>query len=180
MDMGSARFAALMRAFLADHFKGFDLKIYGDPAGDQRAQTDETTPYQIMRANGIQAYPGPTNDPIIRIESVEGVLNRMVDGAPGMLIDPSCTTLRQGFRSGYHYRRLQTTGEARYETSPHKNKFSHVHDSLQYLMTGAGEGRLLMGNRAVASAVADRDFNVWDMRGSKRKTGWSNLRRGGL
>ena len=30
--------------------------IYGDPAGDFRSQTDERTPFQIMRNYGLKAY----------------------------------------------------------------------------------------------------------------------------
>ena len=179
-DMGATGFGMLLRDVIAKRYPRSELHIYADPAGDQRAQTDMATPFQILRAQGINALPGPTNDPIIRIESVEATLNRMVEGAPGVLIDPNCKTLRQGFRSGYHYRRLKVGGEARYDTSPSKNRFSHVHDALQYLMTGAGEGKLLLGRGNAKQGVAKRDFNVWDMRGSRKKTGWSNLRQGGL
>jgi len=49
--------------------------------------------------------------------------------------------LRQGFRSGYQYRKMQVSGDARFEDKPLKNKFSHPHDALQYMALGAGEGR---------------------------------------
>ena len=56
----------------------------------------------------------------------------MVDGETGILIDPKCNNLIRGFAGGYHYRRLQVSGE-RYDEKPNKNRFSHVHDALQYL-----------------------------------------------
>ena len=41
-------------------------------------------------------------------------------------------------------RRLSASGPARYDVHPLKNKYSHPHDALQYLMLGAGEGRKIM------------------------------------
>lgn len=159
-DMGTVRFAELLKYELSSRFAGIPkekVSIYGDPAGDFRAQTDETTPFQILRANGLIATPTLSNDPVVRIESVEAVLNRMVDGAVGCLFDASCAVLRKGFMGGYHYRRMNVTGATRYDSKPDKNKFSHVHDALQYLFLGAGEGRqLLSGGQSVAPVVAAR------------------------
>ena len=49
-----------------------------------------------------------------------------------------------GFEGGYQYRRLQVSGE-RYEDKPLKDRYSHIHDAMQYLMLGAGEGRQVLG-----------------------------------
>lgn len=172
-DMGTARFADTIRTEIARHFPSVPLDkfdFYGDPAGDQRAQTDETTPFQILRTHGIQARPTNTNDPVVRIEAVEGMLNRMVDGLPGFLLDPSCKTLRQGFRSGYQYRRLQVSGEARYEDKPFKNKFSHPHDALQYMAIGAGEGRaVLHGTRKTNSFNIKAEGGFWERQKQNKK-----------
>ena len=70
-------------------------------------------------------------------------MRRLVDGGPGFLLDPSCKTLRRGFQGGYCYRRVQVAGEDRYQDKPDKNRYSHPHDALQYLMSGAGEGERL-------------------------------------
>jgi hypothetical protein len=143
-DMGTARFADAIKSEISRNFPSFSpdlFHFYGDPAGDQRAQTDEVTPFQILRTHGIIARPTNTNDPVVRTESVMAMLNRMIDGLPGFLLDPSCKVLRQGFRSGYQYRKMQVSGDARFEDKPLKNKFSHPHDALQYMALGAGEGR---------------------------------------
>jgi hypothetical protein len=143
-DMGAKRFAEVLRRFVADNFPDNLIAFYGDPTGDYRAQTDETTPFQIMRAGGINVLPSPSNDPVIRVEAVNQILSRMVDGEPGFLIHKkTCPALVTGFLGGYHYRRLQVSGE-RYEDRPNKNKFSHIHDGLQYAILGAGEGRELV------------------------------------
>jgi hypothetical protein len=78
----------------------------------------------------------------------------------------------KGFISGYHYRRMQVSGESRYDEKPNKNRYSHPHDALQYLFTGAGEGRRLRGNRGDSKPkLGKADFDVFDrMRPVKRKT----------
>ena len=159
-DMGIVRFSDLMKqSMLRYHPRQF--YIFGDPAGDHRVQTDESTPFQILRGKGIMARPAPSNDVALRIESVSASLNRMVDGESGILIDKSCINIIRGFSGGYHYRRLQVSGE-RYDERPNKNRFSHIHDALQYLMLGAGEGRsLTIGTKYSKPIIAKRKFDVF-------------------
>jgi len=163
-DMGARRFGEHILHVVSRDFPEYRLRGWGDPAGDIRAQTDETTPFQMLNAAGLTTvYPGPTNDPAERIDTVESVLGRMVDGEPGFTIDRTCRMLIKGFISGYHYRRMNVSGESRYDEKPNKNRYSHPHDALQYLFTGAGEGRRLrrVGNDT-KSRVAKADFDVFD------------------
>lgn len=124
-DMGAVRFAELLSAEVQRHYSGFELTFWGDPAGDQRAQTDEVTPFQILRARGIPARPAPTNDFVLRREAVAVPLTRLIDGEPGLILDPRMTTTVKGMSGGYSYRRLQVPGEERYQDKPNKNRFSH-------------------------------------------------------
>ena len=83
----------------------------------------------------------------------------------------------KGFQGGYCYRRMQVSGE-RFDDKPEKNMYSHIHDALQYLMLGAGEGRqLISGQKPLSSFIARRDFNVFDKKPSVRKKSsiWANL-----
>ena len=140
--MGAGRFADILkREITRNGWDKHDFKFIGDPAGNQMAQTSEQTPFMILRAAGIQAYPAPSNDTQIRIEAVDGVLNRMVDGYPSVAISPNCTVLINGFEGGYQYKRHYHMGNERYEDRPSKNRFSHIHDALQYAFLGGGEGR---------------------------------------
>ena len=162
-DMGIVRFAELMKMSMTKYLPR-PFQIFGDPAGDHRVQTDENTPFQILKGLGIMARPAPSNDVSLRLESVNATLNRMVDGESGLLIDKSCNNLIKGFTGGYHYRRLQVSGE-RYDEKPNKNRFSHIHDALQYLLLGAGEGRTLtMGNKSSKPIIAKRNFNVFNLK----------------
>jgi hypothetical protein len=95
------------------------------------------------------------------------------------LLNKSCKSLRKGFLGGYHYRRIQTSGE-RYEDKPNKNKFSHVHDALQYLMLGAGEGRsLTVGPARPQVANAYKNWNIFDRGSMNRRKKWDIFRRNG-
>jgi len=159
-DMGIVKFSELMKQSMA-RYAPRPFHIFGDPAGDHRVQTDENTPFQILRGKGISARPAPSNDVLIRLESVNATLTRMVDGESGLLIDKSCINLIRGFAGGYHYRRLQVSGE-RYDERPNKNRFSHIHDALQYLLLGAGEGRsLTFGTKYSKPIIAKRNFDVF-------------------
>lgn len=171
-DMGITRFTEVLRTEMAQKFPGAQFVIYGDPAGDYRAQTDERTPFQILRQAGLKAYTAPTNDPALRIEAVANPLNRMVDGQPGFLIDQRCTHLIKGFRGGYQYRRLQVSGGARYEDKPEKNMFSHIHDALQYALCGGGESRSLTVGRTDTKPVNGRSpFNLFNRAANLRRAG---------
>ena len=165
-DMGIVRFAEMFRMEFSQKFPGSSCIVYGDPAGDYRAQTDERTPFQILRTAGIKAYPAGNNDVALRLEAVATALNRMIDGQAAFLVDPTCVNLLRGFRGGYSYRRMQVSGSERHEEKPEKNKFSHVHDALQYALIGAGEGRsLLAGGKTATPVNARRDFDVFNRPG---------------
>ena len=174
-DMGAGRFADILKRDI--HKNGwdkFEFKFIGDPAGNQMAQTSEQTPFMILRANGINAYPAPSNDTIIRVESVESVLNRMSDGYPSFTISPTCQVLISGFEGGYQYKRQYHMGNERYEEKPSKNRFSHIHDALQYAFLGGGEGVKVthgFGHRSPHTTVnrAGSPFSRLKQRQGKRK-----------
>lgn len=145
-DMGAVTFSKLLNEKINTHYKGFPLEIYGDPAGDQRAQTDEITPFQILSNNGINATPTYTNDPIIRREAVACKLTSLdFTGKPSLLIGSRANMTRKAFSGGYKYRRMQVSGEAKFMDVPDKNKYSHISDAVQYLFLGAFGGNEVVG-----------------------------------
>jgi hypothetical protein len=156
-DMGAGRFAeVLKREISKNNWDGLEFKFVGDPAGNQMAQTSEQTPFMILRAAGINAHPAPSNDRVMRVEAVEGVINRMVDGYPSLTVSPTCTVLIGGFEGGYQYKRQYHMGKESYEEVPSKNRFSHPHDALQYAFLGGGEGRRVIsgvGSRPTPATV---------------------------
>lgn len=170
IDMGATRFAQELRRFMASEFGGRQFIIGGDPAGDVRVQTDEDTPFKVLARAGIKARAAPTNDVALRIDAVETCLGRLVEGKPGFLVDQSCVNLIKGFQGGYHYKRMKVSGAERFETMPDKNRFSHVHDALQYMLCTAGEGRaLLFGTQPRGQARAAVRINAFTKSGVARR-----------
>ncbi|RPJ08275.1 MAG: TerL, partial [Deltaproteobacteria bacterium] len=144
-DMGIQRFSEALKPRLNQYLGWKDkIQIYGDPAGNQKAQTDEKTCYQILEACGVQAEPAPSNVFTLRREAVAGSMTRIIDGKPGFLISPKCEMSRKGLQGGYHFRRIQVMNEERYHEEPEKNQYSHVVEAGGYAMLGAGEGDLLI------------------------------------
>ncbi len=113
--------------------RGARFEDYGDPAGQSRAQTDERSCFDIMQSKGIEIEPGD-QAPLFRIESVRKPLRTIVNGEPQLVLHPRCRRLRKGFMGGYHFRRLQVSGE-RYSEKPNKNEYAGLHDALQYPAT---------------------------------------------
>jgi len=128
-----------VKPMLAQCFPGMTVESIGDPAGVAGAQADiELSPLAMLAQMGIPTRPAPTNDFGVRRQMVMDRLFRTVDmGKPSLLIDPSCKMIIEGFRGGYHFERVQVTGEDRYKDKPAKNKWSHVADALQYAVSGA-------------------------------------------
>ncbi|MDB5732329.1 MAG: TerL [Variovorax sp.] len=153
-DTGVARFAGILKRFIAANCAGFRIaSISGDPAGDQRQPGDneERNVFQLLAANGIHAAPAPgNNDFTLRSEAVARPMRTMIDGAPAFLLHPECRVTRKGMQGAYKFRRLQVAGDERYENQPIKNAFSHPNEAGQYLMLGAGEGDVVLEDNSAA------------------------------
>lgn len=129
--MGILRFSReKLKPMLAQRFPGMNVLVIGDPAGMQRAQTDEKSSFDILKAEGFRAIPAKTNNIVARINAVDSWLTRMADGKPALLVDPRANNVIQALRGGYRYK-IKSNGEL--VDTPDKNKHSHVADSCQYL-----------------------------------------------
>lgn len=133
-DMGIRQFARdAVKPFLAMNFPGYKIQATGDPAGNRRADSDEKTCFMELAEAGIPASPAITNEFLARREAVARYLTTLIDGVPGIAVSPNAKIIRKGFNGGYHYKRIQVTGEDRYKDVPEKNSYSHPHDALQYV-----------------------------------------------
>jgi hypothetical protein len=147
-DMGAVSFGRLLRLKMNEQrFAGVTFEVYGDPAGVGRAQSDESTPFQMLDQAGISAFPTYTNDPVIRREVVADYLMRLDFSAkPAFRIYKGAPMFRRAMNGGYCYKRLQVVGEDRFQDVPDKNKYSHIADAGQYLFLGAvGDSKVLGG-----------------------------------
>ncbi len=128
--MGTLRFVReKLKPLLGNKFPGMPILVIGDPAGQQRAQTDERSVFDILRQEGFRVIPAKSNSVVARLSAVDSLLTRIADGKPALLIDPGCRDLINALRGGYRYK-IKNNGEA--DDKPEKNKYSHVADAFQY------------------------------------------------
>lgn len=144
-DMGIKQFLEdlliphLMQIYPAHWAKKDEMILFiGDPAGEQKAQTDERSCFQEVRTKKLKIRAARTNAFVPRRAAVAWFMSKLTAGQPAFLLDPCCTVLRKGFNGGYKYRRIQVSGEDRYTDEPNKNKYSHPHDALQYAALESG------------------------------------------
>lgn len=114
--------------------------ITGDPAGNaQSATREDENCFRVLAAKGVTALPAFTNDFTIRRESVAQPMLRLHLGGKALfVVGPRCKMLRKAYRGGYQYKRLQVSGDDRFQDKPNKNIYSHVAEADQYCALGAG------------------------------------------
>ena len=127
-----------------------------DPSNTRDSWT-ATPPRQRLEDLGITAVTEISNNPKLRIQTVEHMLNLEVGG---LLVSPKCDLLIRGFQSEYKYRKLRASGTigAAYTPTPEKNDSSHVHDALQYaaLLINLGVKQATTDMDNVARVLSDR------------------------
>lgn len=145
-DGDAAQLAAAINRRMADRYPGHKISVaWGDPSGDNRAQTDRRTPFQILRAAGIPARPTETNDPEIRRLAMATALKRMTSGAPDFIISRErCPVTVAGLAGAWVYKRVRGAGDM-FEDEPMKNRYSHPCEGAEYALLGGGEARASLG-----------------------------------
>lgn len=143
----------------------------GDPAGMQRAPTDEKTCFQVLASKGVFLEPG-LQTLAIRLESVRKPLSTLKGGRVGFVLNPRCKSLRKGFLGAYQFRRMNTVRE-KYTDKPEKNEASHVMDALQYVATVLfGEGLTTEKRSVEKKRSSDVDDDAWSRPGADETTGY--------
>lgn len=131
-SMGFDQFSDDVLEHCRRSFKGdVQFEDYADPAGNQRAQTDKRTCYEIAATKGMFMQPSE-QDPTLRMESVRKPLRTLIGGEPQFVLHPRCKTIRKGFLGGYNLRRIQVAGPERYASRPDKGPYSHIMNALEY------------------------------------------------
>jgi hypothetical protein len=136
VDMGIRKFTERKLLPVLNEFYPQWRKNYiciGDPAGNQRAQTDEETCMQVLREFGIICRAAKTNAFIPRREAVAYFQTSFADAKPAFAISALAPVTRSGFLGAYHYKKIIAGEESRYKEEPEKNAASHPHDALQYV-----------------------------------------------
>ncbi|MBP8289315.1 MAG: hypothetical protein KAX51_05850, partial [Chromatiaceae bacterium] len=148
-NMGVERFldTLLVPLLTRADYLGTHIVVAPDPAGFAKQQIGEVSPAEVVRRAGFKVVKPHTNLPELRIQAVERVLTRTIDGKPAFQINPECQTLIKGFKGQYRYAFDRKGNQA---DRPDKNAFSHGQDSLQYgvvIAEGGHAGNPLLANR---------------------------------
>jgi hypothetical protein len=106
-----------------------------DPAGGYRDSMKKSPAQYVFEEcglrleNGIQTFK-------IRVESVTKQLNKLVQGEPVVVVDPSCKLTIKGFEGGYSYPEIGQTGQYKTEIKGDaKDQYADIHDAIQYIAT---------------------------------------------
>jgi len=144
-QMGIEQFCPVVQMRTNQDYAKMQYRDWADPAGWQKAQTDEKTCVQIMAQAGSHPAPGPVTF-TARRRAVNDLLGRLIGGRAGLMIDPSCRMLIEGFGGKYGYDRIGQTGE--YRDTVDKNAWSHPMNALEYIV-----GALFVPQAGVRRAV---------------------------
>lgn len=157
--MGLQQFIAnKLKPLLAQKYPGWPVVVIGDPAGSQRAQTDEKSCFDILKAAGFRVIPARTNSIVARVTAVDTWLSRSIQGGPAHIIDPGCVALTRAMRGGYRYK-LNKAGEA--ADTPEKNEHSHTADAHEYACLHADSSMLGAIHTATARPVERVNTAGW-------------------
>ena len=144
---------AIVREIARLGWQHWKFDVWGDPSGDDVKETSDEAPATILRNCGVPAKAAPTNDPLVRIETTAALMSRMTTDGPAFLVSPHCHHFIAGARGGYHYKPIGGLRTGQYDSRPHKNRSSHIHDADQYANVGAGEWRPVMTSQQPGKVV---------------------------
>jgi hypothetical protein len=131
--MGIVDFTNHVMSSLEIQFPGFQAVHYCDPAAFAKFSDGKggiTSNGDLQQTVcGIKLVRSEQSLDV-RLNAVDQMLARR----DGILVDPSCIRLINGFFGGYVYEENIRMGLNEFKVLPKKDKFSHVHDALQYLV----------------------------------------------
>jgi len=126
--------------WLFDGSSRAELRVWGDPKGDDGQDNDERTAYDVWRSHGflVRGAPVKQNSIVTRVDVVETALDHHK-----LLVAKLCRRLIMAMAGGYRYAKERPTPMA--DRKPVKDEYSDLPDALQYAMLGEGEGRSMIG-----------------------------------
>ena len=139
-NTGARELGRVLKQHLDEHYPRLNIVATGDLSGGYGTQVSDETAFDALSFSGIEATPAESNDFEIRTDALDVLLTQLVKGEPKILISPNCMNLIRGLSGGYFFRRVQVTGQERYEDKPYKSKTSHICEALHYCLMGAGVG----------------------------------------
>ena len=132
-DMGLERaIETKLLPLLRKKYKDFEIFVTGDPSGETRAQSDETTCVDIFRQykkRGIfrRIKLVDTNSPVARRGATDKFLVNKT--YPAYLVDPNCEVTIQAMSGKFMYKK---TKDGRHTEDVDKNDHSHIGEANEY------------------------------------------------
>ncbi|PPQ39365.1 hypothetical protein SAMN06265338_103210 [Rhodoblastus acidophilus] len=178
--VGYQRFLEALIPLLTGPFRGLPPGNFtADPAGFYGADkvVGELAWAEAISAGlGHPIYPAPTNEPSARWEAVRLKLRIDIDvTTPGLMIDPCCEMLIEGFEAEYKFPKFKEGAPKAYGDQVVDNDHHNVHDALQYDILGrfgragvineaakAGRPGSVIPFRTNREGHKPGDFNVWN------------------
>lgn len=182
LDEGASIFAPRVRKWIVQNCPGLvdgdvdwsfeeavkrgRLRLFGDPKGQDKVQSDESTAYDIFRAHGLPVTPAPVKQNSIqtRISAIENVLTTMRDGMPCCLISPNARKLKMALGGGYCWKK----GDNQRIEPDKSNGYSDSPDAFGYGLLGAGVGAAMVG-RSRPSLQPPRPVQAFKARRNLRR-----------
>lgn len=133
VGMGALRFVReKLKPLLATKYPGVPAVVILDPAARTRAQTDERSVMEVYQEEGLMVRTARSNSLVPRINAVDRLLTRNVDGRPGILLCcEGAEMLVRALQGKYRYK-VNTKGDVA-DTPEKSHPWSDIADSLQYL-----------------------------------------------
>jgi hypothetical protein len=130
-DSGIIAHAQKVKAAIANYFPNHVIHHYGDPAGNQRVQTDEKTCVQVLREDfGIFVKSGPVVF-AQRDTPIRKLLTTLVQGQAQFLVDPRNEWLIEALKGGYRRKEVQDIVTDQLDD----NRYTHIVDALGYAVS---------------------------------------------
>lgn len=164
VNAGADKLGKAVKRVLNARYRGYTVEeATGDPSGGDFTQAEDHTPIDLFNENsGLFLSGAHTNDPEIRIATLDNLLTTLIDGQPALLVDRGCHTLVAGLAGKYQFRRVQVTGQDKFHDKPDKGPESHVCEALHYGLMGAGESETLFNQNYESMMEELGDFRPPD------------------
>ncbi|MCR4293640.1 MAG: hypothetical protein NUV76_12275 [Candidatus Kuenenia sp.] len=121
----------MLKPFINSKYFGCKILVVGDPSGWNRERDDGCCGEELTKAH-IPNQRAPSQDPVRRQGALNTLLTTMVTGELKFQMNQRCITLREGFNSGYMFKKVMKSGSTEYTEEPDKNRFSHCMEGLEY------------------------------------------------
>ena len=119
-------------------YTGLPVIVVGDPAGQQKSQINEESPFDVLKRMGFrEVRPALSNKPERRQGAMEALLLQQEEGKGRVIIDKKAKMLINGLSFGYIYGQtkggeLRQVGE-RSRPQVVKNMYSHICEATEYV-----------------------------------------------